>query len=161
MLPDGEAWRWLERTELASAMREGVWLYPAVETVHILGLAALFGAILIVDLRILGVSRLLPLDALARHALRPVYVAFPALVATGSLMFASDASALVVNPAFRAKMVLVPLAVLNALAFELGWFRRLRAAPATPVPALAKVFAGASLGLWSGVIVCGRLIAYM
>jgi hypothetical protein len=156
-----ELWMWLERTAPASAVREGTWLYPAVETVHILALATLFGSIALLDLRILGASRLLPIDALARHALRPVYAAFPVLVATGSLMFIADASALVGNPAFRAKMVLVPLAALNALTFELGWFRRLRAEPSVPTPPLAKAFAGASLGLWMAVIVCGRLIAYL
>jgi hypothetical protein len=152
---------WLEGTALATAVREGVWLYPAIETVHILALATLFGSIALLDLRILGASRLLPLDALAGHALRPVYAAFPVLVASGSLMFIADATALAENPAFRTKMVLVPLAVLNALAFDVGWFRGLRADPARPVPGVARVFAAASLGLWIAVIVCGRLIAYV
>lgn len=152
---------WLERTSLATVVREGAWLYPAIETVHILALATLFGSIALLDLRILGASRLLPLDALARHALRPVYAAFPVLVASGSLMFIADATALAENPAFRTKMVLVPLAALNALTFNIGWFRRLRADPATPVPRVAQVFAAASLGLWIAVIVCGRLIAYV
>jgi hypothetical protein len=154
-------WSSLERTALASAVREGIWLYPALATIHVLALATLFGAVALLDARILGVARAIPLDALARHALRPVHAAFGVLVASGALLFVSDASALVVNPAFRTKMVLVPLAVANALTFEVGWFRRLRADPAAPVPPAAKAFAAASLGLWAGVIVCGRLIAYL
>ena len=117
--------------------------------------------ILLLDARILGASPRLPLDALARHALRPVFVALPALVVTGALMFSADASALVANAAFRAKMVLVPLALLNGLALEVGWFRRLRQEPARHIPAAARVFAAVSLALWIGVIVCGRLIAYV
>lgn len=157
----GAAWAWLEHTALATAVREGVWLYPAVETAHVLAVATLFGAIALLDARILGASRALPLDALARHALRPAYAAFAVLVVTGSLLFASDAAALSGNPAFRTKMVLVPLAVANALAFQAGWFRRLRAESPARAPPAAKVFAAVSLGLWIAVVVCGRLIAYV
>lgn len=157
----GSPWAWLERTALASAVREGVWLYPAIETVHVLALATLFGSIALLDARILGASRRLPLDALARHTLRPVHAALAALVLTGSLLFISDASALAANPAFRAKMVLVPLAALNALTFQVGWFRRLRVEPSAPIPPVARAFAAASLVLWTAVIVCGRLIAYV
>jgi hypothetical protein len=160
-MADPSVWMRLEGSALASAVREGVWLYPAVETIHILAVATLFGSIALLDVRILGASRALPLDALARHALRPVHAALPVLVVTGSLLFAADAAALVQNPAFRTKMVLVPLAALNALAFQVGWFGRLRADPAARVPAVAKAFAAVSLGLWIAVIVCGRLIAYV
>jgi hypothetical protein len=152
---------WVERTAVASAVREGVWLYPAIETTHIIALATLFGSIGLLDTRILGAARRLPLDALATHALRAAYGAFPAIVATGLLMFAADASALAANPAFQVKMVLVPLAVANGIFFELTLFRRIRAAPNDEVPLRAKVFAAASLALWVAVIVCGRLIAYV
>jgi hypothetical protein len=79
-----------------------------------------------------------------------------------TVMFVSDPSALVRNPAFRTKMVLVLLAASNAAAFNLGAFQRLRvAAPGRPVPAGAKAVAAASLLLWVAVVVCGRLIAYV
>jgi hypothetical protein len=154
-------WAALERTALATAVREGTWLYPAIETLHVLALATLFGGIALLDARLLGAAPSLPLDALARHVLRPVRAAFAVLVATGALMFSADAAALVENPAFRLKMVLVPLAVANALVFEAGGLRRLRADPRAPVPRAARAFAAASLALWAAVIVCGRLIAYL
>jgi hypothetical protein len=160
-MPGATVWAALERTALATALREEAWLYPAVEATHLLGLAILFGGIALLDARILGATPALPLDPLARHVLRAVRAAFAVQVATGALLFVADASALAVNPAFRAKMVLVPLAVANALAFQAGWFRRLRADPAAPVPIAAKAFAAASLALWATVIVCGRLIAYV
>jgi hypothetical protein len=152
---------WLERTAIASALREGAWLYPAVETAHILAVATLFGSVLLLDLRILGASRPVPLAALARHALRPVYAALPVIVATGSLMFVADASSLSANPAFRTKMALVPLALVNGLAFERRWLRPLRDDPRATLPAAAKIAAAASLALWIAVLVCGRLIAYV
>lgn len=161
-MPAATLWTSLERTALASAVREGTWLYPAIETVHVLALATLFGGIALLDARILGAARTIPLDALARHVLRPARVAFAVLVATGGLLFAADAAALVGNAAFQTKMVLVPLAVANALVFQAGWFGRLRRlGPAAPLPPVAKVFAAASLALWAAVIVCGRMIAYL
>jgi hypothetical protein len=145
-------WTWVENTGPAVAMRESVWLYPAVETLHILGLAALVGAIVLLDLRLLGASRSLSLDGLARHALPLVYAAFGVQVVTGALLFMSDATAIAANSAFRLKLVLIAAAVANALAFNLGSFRHSRA---------ARLFAGASIGLWVGVVICGRLIAYV
>jgi hypothetical protein len=160
-MADAAFWTSLERTAVASAVREGTWLYPAVETLHVLALATLFGSIVLLDARLLGASARLPLDVLARHARRPALAALAVLAITGALMFAADAAALVRNPAFRAKLVLVPLAVLNALALEVGWLRRLRARPDAPVPRAARALAAASLALWAAVIVCGRLIAYL
>ncbi len=145
-------WTWLESTGPAVAMRESVWLYPAVETLHIVGLAALVGGILLLDLRLLGLSRSLPVDGLARHALPVVYAAFAVQAVTGALLFMSDATAIAANGAFRLKLVLIVAAVLNALAFNLGAFRHSPQAP---------VFAAASILLWVGVVVCGRLIAYV
>jgi hypothetical protein len=155
-------WAWLEGSALGSAVRESAWLYPAVETLHILGLALLFGAIVLLDLRLLGAARAISIGALARYVLPIVYVAFGVQITTGFLLFASDAATLAANAALRVKLVLVALAVLNALAFNLGPFRALRATSADETPsATSRVFAVASILLWVGVVVCGRLIAYV
>jgi hypothetical protein len=161
-MPLNDAWIWLEQTALAAAVREGPWLYPAIETVHILALAILFGSIALLDIRLLGASQSIPLGVLAKHALSAAYGAFAALVATGSLMFMADASELAVNRAFQIKILLIAAAALNALVFNLGTFRRLRAeSDASQVPRIAKAFAAASLCLWTAVVVFGRLIAYV
>jgi hypothetical protein len=168
-MPSHPLWRSLEQTAIATAVREGAWLYPAVETLHILGVATLFGSISLLDLRLLGVSRALPVPALARHALAAVRAAFAVLLASGSLLFAANASALVVNPAFRPKMVLVLVGALNAAVFHLAPTRRLlgeggaAGSPGAPrpVPLAAKALAAVSLCVWTAVVVLGRLIAYV
>ena len=163
MRADGvsELWLALERTAVATAVREGTWLYPAIQSAHVLGLATLFGSLAVLDLRLLGVSRALPVAPLARHALRAVHAAFIVLVVSGSLLFVADASALVSNPAFRAKMIVVPVAALNGLAFELRHLRRADRLGLEDAPPGGRPAAALSLVLWTLVIVLGRLIAYV
>jgi hypothetical protein len=157
-----ERWAWLESSALGVAVRDSVWLYPAIETLHILGLALLFGSIVLLDLRLLGASPSISIGALARHALPLTYLAFAVQVTTGFLLFASDASAIALNPAFRVKLVLIAFAVLNAIAFNFGPFRVSRTVSASePSSAGVRVFAAASILLWVGVVICGRLIAYV
>jgi hypothetical protein len=157
-----ERWAWLEGSALGAAVRDSVWLYPAVETLHILGLALLFGSVVLLDLRLMGMSRTISIGALARHVLPLTYVALAMQVTTGFLLFASDASAIALNPAFRVKLVLIAFAVLNAIAFNFGPFRALRTVSASENPSAGvRVFAAASILLWVGVVICGRLIAYV
>jgi hypothetical protein len=152
---------WLERTPFAAAMRESLWLYPAVETAHIVGFVVLVGAAAMFDLRLLGVSRRLPVDETARHLLPWSRASLLLVVPTGLLLFASDASATWANPAFRLKMILLGCAGANALFFHRSTFRTVAAWNRDrPTPARAKGAAVASLLLWTGVISCGRLIAY-
>ncbi|HWR77854.1 MAG TPA: DUF6644 family protein [Thiobacillus sp.] len=153
---------WLERSGFAQAMREWLWLYPAVEIAHITGIVLLVGAAAMFDLRLLGVSRALPVNQLARHLL-PWSAAGLALVAgTGLMMFSAHATEFWINPAFLVKMTLIVLAGLNALAFHAGVYRTVSGwNTGARAPATAKAAALASLLLWVGVIACGRLLAYL
>jgi hypothetical protein len=153
---------WLEETALARAMRESEWLYPAVEVAHIIGIATLVGAAAMFDLRILGLSRRLPVADLARHLLPWAHRGLALQVASGLLLFLADPAELAGNPAFRAKLVLIVLAGCNAAAFHLGVFRSVSAwdRDAEP-PRPAKAAALLSLALWTGVVSAGRLIAYV
>jgi hypothetical protein len=152
---------WLESTPLPTAMRESPWLYPTVETAHIVGFVVLVGAAAMFDLRLLGFSRHLPVDETARHLLPWSRASLLLVVPTGLLLFASDATATWVNPAFRLKMLLLACAGVNALIFHRSTFRTVAAWNRDhPTPARAKGAAVASLMLWTGVISCGRLIAY-
>lgn len=113
------------------------------------------GAIGIVDLRVLGYGRALPMHRLSA-ALTPIALAgFAIMVVSGVLLFVADAKALAGSPIFLTKLGLIALAGLNALAFRVGW-RRLDDDP----PVSAKVLAGVSLALWLTVVIAGRLIAY-
>ena len=152
----------IERSALAIAMRQELWLYPSVQILHILGFVMLVGAIALVDLRLLGLSRQLPVRDLVRHALPWVLGALLVIVPTGLLMFLAGATDLVANRAFVAKLALIFAAGVNAAAFYAGPWRGVaqwdRGAPA---PLAARAHAALSLMIWTGVIACGRLLAYL
>ena len=152
----------LEEGSIASAMRDSLWLFPLVETVHIIGFSILVGAVIMFDLRILGVSKRISVRMLARHLLPWSVGALLLIVPTGTLMFASEASDLVGNRAFVVKMLLLMLAGANAGAFHLGSFRDAELWDQNaPSPTGAKLHAIASMLIWIGVITCVRLIAYV
>jgi hypothetical protein len=152
----------LEASALAVTLRHDLWLYPIVEIFHIAGFVILVGAVVMFDLRVLGLSRGVSVRALARHLLPWSAGALLVIVPSGLLMFSAHATDFIGNPAFVTKITLILVAFTNAVAFHVGVFRRAegwdthRAAPAT-----AKLHAVASLGLWFSVIACGRLIAYV
>jgi len=161
--PGGTGWLvWLEGTPLAVAMRQWLWLYPTVEIAHILGFVILVGAAVMFDLRLLGVSRSLPVTDMARHHLRWARLALLLVVPSGLSMFAAHATEMSANPAFQVKLALIAVAGLNAAVFHRGvfhsvarWDRQVR------VPAPARLAAVLSLLCWAGVIACGRLLAYL
>ena len=144
---------------LAQAMREHPWLYPAVETLHIVGFVLLVGAVAMFDLRVLGFGRQLPVRALARHLLPWSAGSMLLVLPTGLLLFVADPAALLANRVFLLKLALILLAGLNALAFHAGPYRGADAWEAR-APGRAVLHALLSLGLWIAVIACGRLLAY-
>ena len=130
--------------------------YPAANVLHLLGLVLLIGGIGLIDLRLLGAFSKLPLRSLA-EALTPLGIAgVLILMASGSVMFAADAVALAKSDTFQIKLVLIGIALLNAIAFRI-LYRRLDAAPPA---APARLMALVSLALWLSVATYGRLIAY-
>jgi hypothetical protein len=159
----GPAWLvWLEGSAMAIAMRQWLWLYPGVEIIHICGFVILVGAAVMFDLRLLGISRQLPVTDMARHHLRWARLSLVIVVPSGLLMFIAHATEMAANPAFRLKLVLIAAAGFNAAVFHRGPFTSVHAwnrAAATPLT--AKVMALLSLVLWAGVITCGRLLAYL
>ena len=159
----GAAWlRWLESTAVAVAMRESTWLYPAVETAHILGFVVLVGAAAMFDLRLLGLSGAIPVSGLARHLLPWARLGLALAAPTGLLMFITEATTTAANPAFRLKLALIGLAVLNAAVFHRWAFKSVKYWDRdAPTPPAAKAAGVISLALWTTVIACGRLIAYV
>jgi hypothetical protein len=152
----------IERSALAVAMREDLWLYPSVEILHILGFVTLVGSIAVFDLRLLGLTRELPVRALARHVLPWTLGALLLIVPTGLAMFVAHASDFIGNRAFVLKMTLLAAAGANAAAFHLGPYRSAeRWSQGVAPPVAARVHAVASLLIWIGVIACGRLLAYL
>lgn len=153
---------WLNDTGPATALRESLWLFPAVETAHVLAITLLAGSIAILDLRLLGaVLRRERVTVVARQVLPLVWTGFAILVITGVLLFAAEAAKSYANPAFRIKLVLLVLAGLNPLIYYRIVYRRIEqwdASPATPLA--ARLAGGASITLWTAIITAGRATAY-
>ncbi len=160
--PDGAGWLGaLEQSGLGVAMRQWRWLYPIVEIVHLTGIVLLVGSAAVWDLRLLGLSRGLPVTAMARHLLPWSRVGFAVVLPSGLMMFVAHAGELATNPAFRLKLVLIAAALVNVALFHRGIFRSVPAWNVeTRAPVAARLAALASLLLWMGVIACGRLLAY-
>jgi hypothetical protein len=142
------------------AMRGIPWLFPAFEVLHFMGMAMLVGAVGIIDLRVLGFARGLPLPAL--HKFQPIGVAGLIInVITGIGFISSDPLPYLMNEAYRLKMLLILIAGVNILLFYFGLSRQMRQLPAgASAPLQARLIAAASLLLWFGVIWTGRFIAF-
>ena len=152
----------IERLPLAMAMRHELWLYPAVEIFHIIGFVTLVGSIIVLDMRLLGLSKALPVSLLARHTLPWSMGALLLIVPTGLLMFVAHAGDFIGNPAFVTKMSLLFCAATNAAVFHAGVFRGVAGWDSgVATPAAAKMHALISLLIWLGVLSCGRLLAYI
>jgi hypothetical protein len=143
---------------LGGYARTHAWVFTTGLVLHFIGLCVLLGAMLVVDLRVLGLGREVPVGAVMK--LLPVAIAgFLVNLATGAVFFVFDPFGYWQNPGFRIKLVLLLLAGLNALAFTLGEHRRAVAAgPGYDAGVLSKASAALSLFLWFAIILFGRLI---
>jgi hypothetical protein len=145
----------VEASALGGFARGSGWAYPAANLVHLLGLVLLVGGIGIVDLRLAGAFRTLPVAALSR-ALTPVgLLGLACLALSGPVLFAADAASLVRSEYFQVKLLLIAIALANAAAFR--WFWSPGAPDVTP---LLRGMAVGSILLWLTVAALGRLIAY-
>lgn len=151
----------IEASALGLAMRQSLWLYPIVETLHIVGIALLVGSIAVLDLRLLGLSRAIPVRKLAAHVLPWTLGSFALIVPSGLAMFVAHAGDFLSNPTFVLKICLIFAAGVNAAVFHAGALRTAEAWDVDAAPPAAARIAGAlSLALWVSVIACGRFLAY-
>ena len=165
MAPAGGALGAIENSGLGQAMRQWLWLYPTVEIFHIVGIALLFGSIAVFDLRLLGLSRSIPIRRLAGHVLPWTAASFLLIVPSGLLMFIAHASEFIESGVFVLKMGLIMAAGLNAALSHAITFRTADVWDSEemrklPPPPSARLAGGLSLLLWISVIACGRLLAY-
>ena len=153
---------WLQGTSLAVWIRDSLFVFPLIESVHVIALTLVFGTIAIVDLRLLGLaSTRRSFQRLASDTLKWTGGAFVLAVLTGMLMFITNASVYFHNGYFRAKVLLLALAAINALVFEMTVRRDVQRWDAAPsAPPLGRAVAAASLVIWLGVIVTGRMIGF-
>jgi len=146
-----------ERSGILAFMNTA-WAWPLAESLHFIGLALLLGTIGMVDLRLLGFARAVPL-----HALQPLtrwgVAGFAMNVLTGIAFFVSAPDQYLYNPAFQLKVGCMLLAALNVIAFYVVAWPRIRS-EAAALPLIARVCGGVSLCSWIGVICFGRLITF-
>ncbi len=135
-------------------LASNAYAYPLLEAVHIAGIALLLGNLLLLELRVWGAARELPLPALARWTITLALAGFALIATSGLLMFASQPQEMLANRAFAIKLGLVLLAGCNA-----AWFHA-RGGIARP-DAVARVQTALSSGLWIGAIIAGRWIGYL
>ena len=152
----------VQHTALAVQIRDSLFLFPLLESAHVIGLSLVVGTIAIVDLRLLGVaSTHRPFQRLAADTLKWTWVAFALTALTGALMFITNAAVYFHNGYFRAKVALLLLAGLNVLVFELTAGRTAAQWDRAPSPPpLARAVATLSLVIWVAVIVAGRMIGF-
>ena len=137
-----------------AALRSHVWAYPALEVVHIVGIALLLGNLVLLELRVFGLGAALPVKDLARLSLSVALCGFGLVAASGLLMFATQPAELLSNRLFTLKMLLLMLAGFNA-----AWFHG-RGSLAR-LDGLARAQMLVSTVVWLAVVVCGRWIAYV
>ena len=137
-----------------AALRSHLWAYPALEIVHITGIALLLGNLVLLELRVFGLGAALPVNALARLSLGLAATGFSLAAASGLLMFASQPAELLANRAFTLKILLLLAAACNA-----GWFHG--RASLDKLDVVARVQMVLSTLIWLAVVACGRWIAYL
>lgn len=153
---------WLEASGLAVYIRQSPLLFPVIEIFHILGFVFLVGSALLFDLRLLGISRHIPVTTLAGHLLPWARRSLLLVIPTGLLLFIVQAETLSVSTVFHLKLILIVLAFANAGIFHRYTFRSISSwNQSAPAPASARAAAVISILLWCAVISCGRFIAYL
>ena len=153
----------LHDSQLGTALRESLYMFPIVEGTHLIGLSISVGLILLTDLRLVGffLKSVSVQDVL--HQLRPwVLGGFAVTFSTGILLIWAEGPKIWQIPVFPLKLSLIALSGLNALWFEFKYGRNVTEwGVQTEFPKGAKLAGWVSLASWSAVIVCGRLIPYL
>jgi hypothetical protein len=154
---------WLEQTTIGAAVRNSLWLFPVIETVHIFGIILLVGGTSILDLRLMGLTfRDESVSKLAKRFLPWAWAGFIIQVTTGLLMFASEATKMYDNIGFQIKMALILAAGINAFVFHSLAYQSVDKWENDPVAPLSARIAGlSSILLWFGIVAAGRWIAYV
>ncbi len=154
---------WLEESQLGVAITESEWLFPTIETIHVLALTLVIGSIAMLDLRLLGVSnRDRGVMQFAEDTLPWTWSAFVVAAISGALMFVSAATTYYDNVPFRIKIVLLALAGCNMAVFHMTAYRAVHNWNFTlPTPRAARISGSLSLIFWISVVVAGRWIGFV
>lgn len=161
-MPFQELFQAIQDSALGVAMRESAFLFPLVESIHVVGLVFVVGSIGMIDLRLIGVSaRNHSVTQLSKEILPWTWGAFVVAAITGLLLFSSRAVDYVNNFPFQMKMLLLVLAGLNMLFFHfMTWKSIAHWDREVATPPMAKLAGTLSLLFWIGVVAFGRWIGF-
>jgi uncharacterized membrane protein len=153
---------WLENTSVGTAIRQSTWLFPAVETLHVLATVIVVGSVTMLDLRLLNLAwRDRSIREIHKDVLPWTWSSFAVAAIAGSLLFSSSATKYYHNFPFRMKMVLLVLIGINAAFFETRTFKRVaNSEDEAPIPMAAKFAGAVGIALWIAVVACGRWIGF-
>lgn len=153
---------WLESTHAAAAIRESTWLFPTIETIHVLSILLVVGSIAMFDLRLLNLaSQDRSVTDVYEDVMPWTRASFVCAAIAGGLLFSSSATKYYHNFPFRMKMVVLLLAGMNTAYFEFWTYRSVSAwNQAVRTPRAARLAGGISLVLWIFVVAFGRWIGF-
>ena len=154
---------WLEHSPLGHAMREsGVWTYGCVNLVHILGIASLFGAVLVLDLRLVGLWRKVALPAISQPTVTVASAGFVIATVSGVCLFATKATEYFPNPFLYIKFAAIGLGILNVATLKSlsAWKQHATRELSSREESKLAVMGGISLFCWLTAITAGRMIGY-
>jgi hypothetical protein len=154
--------QWIEMTEIATAFRESVYMYPLIEGTHVLGLAMSVGTVLWFDLRLVGWRMKDRPVSEVFGAVKPwMFLGFGIMVVSGGILLLAHVTQAYLSWYFRAKVILLFLAAINVATYHLTIDRRKSEWDNDPIPpGRARLAGAASIILWTTIIAVGRLMAY-
>ena len=148
---------WCDATALGAGVRNSMWLFPAIEAIHLLGLCVLGGSLLVVDLRLLGVGlKRQTISELADQADRWLAGAIVVMAVTGILLFLSEAVKCYYNQSFWVKMTTLPIALL----FTFTVRSQITHTSGIDTSVRTRLEGATSIALWFTVAAAGRWLGY-
>jgi len=154
--------QWMQNSDIGTGIRESIWLFPIVETTHVLALALSVGVLLWFDLRLLGWGmKHQPVSVVHKQVMPLAFIGFVIMFISGVLLFWSEAEKCYLSGFFRVKMLFLVLAGINAALFELRTKKTIEGWDKYPIPPVQARMAGlVSILSWAAVIIAGRATAY-
>jgi hypothetical protein len=155
--------QWLDQTQFGHLMRESLYLFPVVETLHVFGIVLLVSSAFLLDLRLFGIGPMRdePVEKLAKWILPWVVAGFTVQFITGVIMFSAEATRSAINSFFWYKMFALVAVAVNALVFHTTVYKQVGTwNNAQIAPLGARIYGTFSIVLWLGIITLGRWFSF-
>lgn len=151
----------IENSGFSTSISRSIWIFPAIEMVHMFGIVALVGATAILDMRLMGIFlREEPVSEMVHSTLKWAWIGAATMILTGTVMFASEATKLYTSSPFRLKMFLMVFAAINAIVFHTFAYRGVNKWEIGGTPFAAKLAGAFSILLWFAIVAAGRWVAF-